>query len=566
MRGARQLSVDGVALGANVISGIWLSDSRVAVRDHATGQVLEGEVSVPAGAVTWEPCPGRRATWLAGPTWEGAYAWAVVEADGTAVVRVTDGREFRGFGAGMRGVALSWSGWLLMARQADGRLLAVAPGQREGVWLDGAVGTSLEAGEMYGVYRGVDGRLWSVSWMTLEVVPVADLGEEEFWPVLVDTPEGPWVLSHTHDRLLLRPLRMQGTDGYEVAYGGNSFYPHARWVAGTRSIRVAWSTGLGVPMERTIDLAQPRVALTGREHWAPTGTVVDTMPFHVPTFTGVLRASDGQTLQMVRTGPREVRCLKGRPERQEIWQWDDETIWLVYDASDKEATVAVTGWQLDPVPVWCRRMARVGEVWEFAPGTVLRRSDGDVHPFTGRTSVWGVGERVRVGRLGRCRVLVTTWEVGPPGVYQERHWWAIGEEGTRWGRVRYQEYREGRLTRDFVFDEVVEAAPPEVVPPLPIPRPAPAPPTPPRKEPEMLAFPPRNETLEFLDQLNVFYREELQREPVTDVHVDREGLAVWVQEYLRWRTWGRSHEEASRLTLEEVKRAAGLAVPPPLGA
>jgi hypothetical protein len=45
---------------------------------------------------------------------------------------------------------------------------------------------------------------------------------------------------------------------------------------------------------------------------------------------------------------------------------------------------------------------------------------------------------------------------------------------------------------------------------------------------------------------------------VGDVHVDREGLAVWMQEYLRLRVNGASHDAAEAATLQEVRYAAGL--------
>ena len=49
-----------------------------------------------------------------------------------------------------------------------------------------------------------------------------------------------------------------------------------------------------------------------------------------------------------------------------------------------------------------------------------------------------------------------------------------------------------------------------------------------------VAFPPRNESLDFRNQLETKYRDQL-RAPVTQTRVDIEGQIVWTQEYFRYR-------------------------------
>lgn len=72
-------------------------------------------------------------------------------------------------------------------------------------------------------------------------------------------------------------------------------------------------------------------------------------------------------------------------------------------------------------------------------------------------------------------------------------------------------------------------------------------------------FPPRDETLAFLEALDVRYRDELLRPPQPALYVDKDGLATWTQEYLRLRVNGASHESATA----SVFRAIDQVVHPP---
>ena len=69
------------------------------------------------------------------------------------------------------------------------------------------------------------------------------------------------------------------------------------------------------------------------------------------------------------------------------------------------------------------------------------------------------------------------------------------------------------------------------------------------------AFPPRNLSLDFLEVLDAFYRDELQRS-VELSHVDLEGKAVWLQEYLRYRVDGVNDADARTQVLTQIQEAA----------
>jgi hypothetical protein len=74
------------------------------------------------------------------------------------------------------------------------------------------------------------------------------------------------------------------------------------------------------------------------------------------------------------------------------------------------------------------------------------------------------------------------------------------------------------------------------------------------------AFPPRNLSLDFLEVLDAFYRDELQRS-VELSHVDLEGKAVWLQEYLRYRVDGVNDADARTQVLTQIQEAAPSPVP-----
>ena len=72
-------------------------------------------------------------------------------------------------------------------------------------------------------------------------------------------------------------------------------------------------------------------------------------------------------------------------------------------------------------------------------------------------------------------------------------------------------------------------------------------------------FPPRNEPLTFRNDLETKYRDGLGRPPLP-TYVDREGNAVWVQEYLRYRVGGCGQTEAIQKVMQQID---GLGVQPP---
>lgn len=70
-----------------------------------------------------------------------------------------------------------------------------------------------------------------------------------------------------------------------------------------------------------------------------------------------------------------------------------------------------------------------------------------------------------------------------------------------------------------------------------------------------IQFPPRDQSLAFRLALDAKYRDDLHR-AVQDSYVDREGDAVWTQEYLRFRVNGCGHADAVQRVFTEVAGGA----------
>ena len=68
----------------------------------------------------------------------------------------------------------------------------------------------------------------------------------------------------------------------------------------------------------------------------------------------------------------------------------------------------------------------------------------------------------------------------------------------------------------------------------------------------VINFPPRNQSLDFLNTLDAFYRDDLNR-TVQLSFVDLEGKAVWLQEYLRYRVNTCSHNEAQTRVVNQIR-------------
>ena len=81
-----------------------------------------------------------------------------------------------------------------------------------------------------------------------------------------------------------------------------------------------------------------------------------------------------------------------------------------------------------------------------------------------------------------------------------------------------------------------------------------------------VAFPPRNDSFDFRNQLETKYQTSLGRS-AAPTYVDREGEVVWTQEYMRYRTNGCDHASATQRVMAQIdgQPAGQVCGPPPDG-
>lgn len=97
---------------------------------------------------------------------------------------------------------------------------------------------------------------------------------EEFGPIPVDTPFGPWVLCYTQTGLILRPF--DAHDGYRFDNDGQTYYPDA--VYRNNGIEAIFTNDRGEQSTQPFDLNAPRVPLGAPMDRQP-GPIVHTVPF-----------------------------------------------------------------------------------------------------------------------------------------------------------------------------------------------------------------------------------------------------------------------------------------------
>jgi hypothetical protein len=68
----------------------------------------------------------------------------------------------------------------------------------------------------------------------------------------------------------------------------------------------------------------------------------------------------------------------------------------------------------------------------------------------------------------------------------------------------------------------------------------------------MVNFPPRNETLDFFQALETKYQDDMGRPEQAPLHIDQEGIAVWMQQYLLYRVNGADHRAAVTHVMADI--------------
>ncbi len=85
--------------------------------------------------------------------------------------------------------------------------------------------------------------------------------DNEYRPIAIDTPSGPWVGNHTQTGLMLRRVSATDTHGYRFDNGGQAYYPAWVYRADLGAIVAAFSDQAGMLQTHVFPLDAPQVDL-----------------------------------------------------------------------------------------------------------------------------------------------------------------------------------------------------------------------------------------------------------------------------------------------------------------
>lgn len=235
--GSTTIRVEGAVVGPGT-TPVWLDETTVLYTRQPDGACLAwpgDRVIHPQGFNTLTACAGRWAGWRAAEdvlvrSWADALPGARMPQLGRASFAC---------------VVPAGNAWRLLR---DGHTLHQAALRDLRMSPEGALCWSQHVGGVWEAWGARPGQ-------SPERLHVAS--GQELWPVPLDSPEGPWVLSHTDTALLLRPWASD--HGYVVHVGVTDF-PDAIWTV--EGWQVAWSER-GELRTRLLPHDTPRTLLRG---------------------------------------------------------------------------------------------------------------------------------------------------------------------------------------------------------------------------------------------------------------------------------------------------------------
>jgi hypothetical protein len=225
------------------------------------------------------------------------------------------------------------------------------------------------------------GESWGMDLRNGEVVKLqVSMQQQEFAPIPIDTPDGPWVLNHTQTGIILRPFG--DAFGYRFDNGGQCYSPDGIWLAGglAGAIAVAFSNDRGVITELPFPLGVKRIDLRVPVVVAPPPAPLPIGPTTPP------RAADGRVYDMApfihcdpalsaRGGPGQQENVQiempdgillygkfGTPGAYEMYGTDANWMVSLEDASGPTESQSWTD------PRWFPMQQAIGEAHAFVTG------------------------------------------------------------------------------------------------------------------------------------------------------------------------------------------------------
>ncbi len=254
--GSGSLSLDGSELGIVGWGPQWLSDTEIVFTD-AHGSLAK--YSITTGQIVTLQATGYNELAAGGGKWAGWRPDALQTSDGTSIEGAGD-----------------------PTLNADGRLGYVDPrgASMKRVIVDGQTYDACACGELsisrtlavWTHFVGPNAGTWFkvIGGLNAPQKVATPNPAEEYRPIAIDTPEGPWVGNHTQTGLIVRPASATDAHGYRYDNGGQAYYPD--WVYRDGAILAAFSDQDGTLQTHAFPLSAPRVDLAAKPAPAPPPT------------------------------------------------------------------------------------------------------------------------------------------------------------------------------------------------------------------------------------------------------------------------------------------------------
>jgi hypothetical protein len=281
-------------------------------------------------------------------------------------------------------------------------------------------------------------------------------GEEHFRPIPVLAEGQLYILTHTHDRLLLYKWGEGITDGWVVARGTTDF-PDARFVTGTNSIRVVWSDR-GELKQTTIPLDRPteRLIFDGPVE-DTSGVPFDALPFFLPSLGRRQRTGSHEMCWHFHTD-RITEIRFAHPDHWVALNWDERGIYLYEDRAQSEPSQNPGLDYSFTEDLWVKRFPTLNEPIDHLNNILIRFNPltnqimpERCHPFPYRTTVVKKYlEYDHGGVIGRVPTIVIEYWMDYPHGPREHSYLGFG-----WGLVKWEALsKEGHLLHRTVFNEI----------------------------------------------------------------------------------------------------------------
>jgi hypothetical protein len=295
------------------------------------------------------------------------------------------------------------------------------------------------------------------------IVDLLNVEPEEFAPVPLLVNGELWLMTHSHNRLLLRPWGLR--TGYVVATGITNT-PDAKQLP-DGLVRVVWDAGRNVLGDVSRDPSAPMVSLERPAPPAPvedtSGQPVDLWAFFLPQPGAFPRTSSeaghGHEMHCLFDGRNFWTLPFGEPDHWVRMVVEGDTLTFREDRSRDNQN---TGDYSFTHGLWARRQMRVGDRILKAQNNLVRyQPDGcrvvDVHAFPFRTGLWKHWTSFDCGGdLGWQDVIAYLYD---PGGLQDTYELSYYAKG--YGLFRWEEYdqKTNALRHWTTFNEFGGRAP-----------------------------------------------------------------------------------------------------------